>query len=157
VVWQVIRHALAVGPAPVHPEPAPPVAFVSFFRYLGYYLDNTPSTSGAPIPVSTAVSVAARPLTWLLIAAAIGGLLYLRREHPLVPVCWAGAAGMVFGSIVLTLIVVVSGGGFLIGTPRYGLALLPLWAVPLASTRRPVVLGALGLVVLTALYGYRPW
>lgn len=145
VLWQEIRGWLAVGVPIVHPEPEPPVVLSSFTGYLGYYLDTIPATSGAPIPVTPMLAAAVQPLVWLLLAAAVGGVLYRRRADPLMPVCWAGTAGMVLGSIVLSLIVLVASGGFLIGTPRYGLALLPLFAVPLMSMRQPVVV--LGLLV----------
>ena len=49
----------------------------------------------------------------------------------------AGEAGNVLVEIVAgwVIVLVATGGGFLIGTPRYGLALLPLFAVPLMSSR----------------------
>lgn len=144
VLWQQVRGVLAVGVPVLHPEAEQPVAFSSFAKYLGYYLDVIPVSSGAPIPVSSMLGVAVQPLAWLLLAAALGGLLLRRRDDPLLPVCWAGMAGMVLGSIVLSLIVLMASGGFLIGTPRYGLALVPLFAVPLMCTRHPVaVLGLL--------------
>jgi hypothetical protein len=87
--------------------------------------------------------IAVQPLAWLLLAAAGGGLLLRRRDDPLMPVCWAGTAGMVLGSIVLSFIVLIASGGFLVGTPRYGLALLPLFAVPLMCTRHPAAVVAL--------------
>ena len=143
VLWQQARGVLAVGVPTLHPE-GPPVAFSAFTNYIGYYLETIPVTSGAPIPVSPVLAAAVHPLAWLLLAAALGGLLFRRRDDPLLPVCWAGTAGMVLGSIVLSLIVFMASGGFLIGTPRYGLALLPLFAVPLMCTRHPVaVLGLL--------------
>jgi hypothetical protein len=143
VLWQQIRAALAVGVPTLHPE-GPPVAFSNFARYLGYYLEMAPVTSGAPLPLSTMMVLAVKPLAWLLLAAALGGILLRRRDDPLLPVCWAGTAGMVLGSIVLSLIVFLASGGFLIGQSRYALALLPLYAVPLMATRHPVAL--LGLL-----------
>ena len=145
VLWQLVRGFLAVATPTSHPEPEPPVTVGTFADYLGFYLESIPVISGAPIPVSPILEVAVQPLAWLLLAAAVGGMLLRPHHDPVVPVCWAGVAGMVLGSIVLSLIVLVaSGGGFLIGTPRYGLALLPLFAVPLMCTRHPVaVLGLL--------------
>ncbi len=144
IAWQQIRAHLAVGVPTMHPEAAEPVAFSSFARYLGYYLETIPVNSGAPIPVTPLLVAAVQPLAWLLLAAALGGLLLRRRDDPLLPLSWAGMAGMVLGSIVLSLVVLVATGGFLVGTPRYGLALLPLFAVSLMCTRHPLVV--LGLV-----------
>lgn len=145
VLWQQLRGVLAVAEPVPHPDAGEPIAVSSFLRYLGYYLGVIPDSSGAPIPVSAMLSVAVLPLTWLLLTAALGGILVRRRHDPMLPVCWAGMAGMVLGSIVLSVIVLVATGGFLIGTPRYGLALLPLFAVPLMCTRHPVVV--LGLLL----------
>jgi hypothetical protein len=144
ILWQTLRGVLAVGAPVLHPDADQPVAVSSFAKYFGYYLDVIPVSSGAPIPVSSLLAIAVQPLAWLLLATAVGGLLFRRREDPLLPVCWAGTTGMVMGSIVLSVIVLVASGGFLIGTPRYGLALLPLFAVPLMCTRHPVVV--LGLL-----------
>lgn len=152
VLWQLTRGALAVGVPTLHPE-GPPVELSNFARYLGYYLDTIPVISGAPIPVSILLDVAVHPLAWLLLATALGGMLLRRRDDPLLPVCWAGVAAMVLGSIVLSFIVFIATGGFLIGTPRYGLAALPLFAVPLMCTRHPVVvvsmLASAGAAVLS--------
>lgn len=143
VLWQLVRGALAVGVPTLHPD-GPPVALSNFARFIGYYLETVPITSGAPMPVPTMLIVAVKPLMWLLLVAALGGMLFRRRHDPLLPVCWAGMAGMVLGSSVLSLIVLLASGGFLIGEPRYGLALLPLFAVPLMCTRHPIIL--LGLL-----------
>lgn len=158
VLWQQLRGLLAVGVPIGHPDAEPPVAVSSFAKYLGYYLDTIPVSSGAPIPVSTLLSVAVQPLSWLLIAAALGGILLRRRRDPLLPVCWAGVGGMALGSIVLSLIVLLASGGFLIGTPRYGLALLPLFAVPLMCTRHPAaVLGLLAAASASVLSHLLLW
>lgn len=158
ILWQQIRGALAVATPVLHPEADQPVAVSSFARYLGYYLDTIPVSSGAPIPVSTLLSVSVQPLAWLLIGAALGGILLRRRDDPLLPVSWAGVAGMALGSIVLSLIVLVASGGFLIGTPRYGLALLPLFAVPLMCTRHPAaVLGLLAAASASVLSHVLLW
>ena len=143
VLWQVIRLSLAVGVPTPHPD-GPPAALSTFAQYVGYYLEVIPDSSGAPMPVSTALAVGVQPLAWLLLAAALGGILVRRRSDPLLPVCWAGMAGMVLGSIVMSIIAMIaSGGGFLIGTPRYGLALLPLFTIPLMCTRHPVAVVAM--------------
>lgn len=152
VLWQQVRGALAVGAPVMHPDADQPVAFSSFAKYFGYYVDVIPVSSGAPIPVASLLAIAVQPLSWLLAATAFGGLLFRRRTDPLLPVCWAGSTGMVLGSIVLSLLVLIASGGFLIGTPRYGLALLPLFAVPLMCTRHPVaVLGLLAAVAASLL------
>jgi hypothetical protein len=142
VLCQLIRGALAVGVPTLHPE-GPPVALSEFVRFFGYYLEMVPLTSGAPIPVSTLLVVAVKPLAWLLLAAALGGMVFRRREDPLLPVAWAGFTGMVLGSIVLSLIVLIASGGLLIGQSRYALGLLPLYAVPLMCTRHPVAVWGL--------------
>jgi len=138
ILWQLVRRSLEVAEPVLHPAAEQPVSISSFASYLGYYLETIPSTSGAPIPVPAALAIAVLPLGWLLLAASLGGMLFRNREDPLTPVCWAGVAGMVMGSIVLSLIVLLASGGFLIGTPRYGLALVPLFAIPLMCTRHPV-------------------
>jgi hypothetical protein len=138
VLWQLVRKALEVAVPVLHPAAEQPVAISSFASYLGYYLETVPASSGAPIPVSSVLAVSVLPLAWLLLATALGGMLLRRSHDPLVPVCWAGTAGMVMGSMVLSVIVLIATGGFLIGTPRYGLALVPLFAVPLMCTRHPV-------------------
>ena len=74
VLWQEVRGVLAVGVPRLHPERRP-VAFSTFTKYIGYYLEMIPVTSGAPIPVSSVLAVAVHPLAWLLLAAALGGLL----------------------------------------------------------------------------------
>ena len=137
VLWQLLRGALAVGVPTLHPE-GPPPDLSNFVRFFGYYLEMVPITRGAPIPGATLRVSAVKPLVWLLLAAALGGMLFRRREDPLVPVAWAGFTGMVLGSIVLSLIVLLASGGLLIGQSRYGLGLLPLYAVPLMCTRHPV-------------------
>ena len=147
VLWQLLRGALAVGVPTLHPE-GPPVEISNFARFFGYYLEVVPITSGAPTPVPTLLVVAVKPLMWLLLAASLGGMLFRRREDPLLPACWAGTAAMVLGSIVLSLIVLVASGGLLIGQSRYGLGILPLYAIPLMCTRHPVAL--LGLVAAAA-------
>jgi hypothetical protein len=139
VLWQQLRGMLAVADPVLHPGTDEPVGVSSFVRYLGYYLEMIPDSSGAPIPVAPTLAVAVMPFAWLLLAAALGGILLRDREDRLLPVCWAGLSGMVLGSVVLSLIVLVASGGFLIGTPRYGLALLPLFAVPLMCTRHAIV------------------
>lgn len=143
ILWQLLRQMIAVAVPVLHPAAEEPVALASFTKYLGYYLETIPAISGAPIPVPAMLVLAVKPLVWLLLAAALGGLLLWRHDNPLVPVAWAGVAGMVLGSVVLSLIVLVASGGFLVGTPRYGLALLPLFAVPLMCTRHPVAVLAL--------------
>jgi hypothetical protein len=137
VLWQLVRGALAVGVPTLHPD-GPPPDLSNFVRFFGYYLDMVPVTSGAPIPVSLMLAVAVKPLVWLLLVAALGGMLQRRREDPLLPVCWAGMAGMALGSMVLSVIVLIASGGLLIGQSRYGLGLLPLYAVPLMCTRHPI-------------------
>jgi hypothetical protein len=148
LLWQLLRGALAIGAPVLHPDAEQQVTVSSFAKYFGYYLDVIPVSSGAPIPVSSILAIAVQPLAWLLLATAVGGLLFRRGKDPLLPVCWAGTTGMVMGSIVLSLTVLIASGGFLIGTPRYGLALLPLFAVPLMCTRHPVVV--LGLLASAA-------
>lgn len=148
VAWQILRGVLAMGPAAVHPGGSPPVSLATFGRYFGYYLDNIPNNSGAPIPVPELLGLSVRPLVWLLVAAALGGVMLLPRGHQLLAVCWSGLAGMVLGSVVLSSVVLVATHAFLVGTPRYGLALLPLWATPLAVSRRVVTVMALVLVVV---------
>ena len=143
VLWQLLRSALAVAVPVLHPAAEEPVVISSFAKYLGYYLETIPALSGAPIPVSALLVVAVKPLVWLLLAASLGRILLQRHDDPLVPVAWAGVTGMVLGSIVLSLVVLVATGGFLVGTPRYGLALLPLFAVPLMCTRHPAAVLAL--------------
>jgi hypothetical protein len=138
VLWQLIRTSLAVAVPATHGDAEQPVAISSFASYFGYYLETIPVSSGAPLPVSPLLAFSVQPLAWLLLAAAIGGMLFRRRQDPLLPVCWAGTSGMVLGSIILSLIVLVASGGFLIGLPRYGLALLPLFAIPLMCTRHPL-------------------
>jgi hypothetical protein len=136
VLWQLIRGALAVGVPTLHPD-GPPPDLANFARFFGYYLEMVPLTSGAPIPVSTFLVVAVKPLTWLLMAAALGGILFRRRDEPILPACWAGLTGMALGSIVMSLIVLVASGGLLVGQARYALGLLPLYAIPLMCTRHP--------------------
>lgn len=158
VLWQQVRGILAVGVPALHPNAEPPIALGTFAKYLGYYLEAIPVSSGAPIAVPALLSIAVQPLAWLLLAAALGGLLLRRRNDPLLPICWSGMAGMVLGSIVLSLIVLLASGGFLIGTPRYGLALLPLFAVPLMCTRHPVaVLGLLASAGASVLAHLQLW
>lgn len=142
VLWQLVRGALAVGVSTPHPA-GPPPALSNLVRFFGYYVDMVPVTSGAPIPVSLMLAVAVKVLAWLLLAAALGGMLFRRREDPLLPVCWAGMAGMALGSMVLTVIVFIASGGLLIGQSRYGLGLLPLYAIPLMCTRHPVAVWGL--------------
>ena len=144
VLWQLMRNALAVGVPAAHDGVPYPVAFSTFAEYVGYYLETIPVTSGAPLPLPPLLGVAVLPLAWLLLVAALGGVLTRRRDDPLLPVCWAAMGGMVLGSIVLSMIVLVASGTFLMGLPRYGIALLPLYAVPLMCTRHPVVV--LGLL-----------
>jgi hypothetical protein len=141
-----------------HPEAAPP-SIKEFAQYLGYYLETVPvSNGGAPMPTSTLLNVAVEPLAWLLLATTLGGLLLRHRPDPLLPVCWAGSAGLVLGSTVLSFIVLLASGAFLVGTPRYGLALLPLFAVPLMSTRHPIaVLGLLASAGATVVSHLRLW
>jgi hypothetical protein len=142
VLWQLVRGALAVGVPTLHPD-GPPPDLSNFVRFFGYYVDMVPVTSGAPIPVSLMLAVAVKPLVWLLLVAALGGMLRRRREDPLLPVCWAGMTGMALGSMVLSVIVLLASGGLLIGQSRYGLGLLPLYAVPLMCTRHPVAVWGL--------------
>lgn len=144
VLWQLVRNALAVGVPAVHDGVPYPVAFSTFAEYIGYYLETIPVNSGTSLPMPPLLNVAVLPLGWLLLVAALGGVLTHRRDEPLLPVCWAAVGGMVLGSIVLSMIVLVASGGFLMGLPRYGIALLPLYAVPLMCTRHPVVV--LGLL-----------
>jgi hypothetical protein len=151
VTWQIARGLLGAGAPAVHPDPAPDISVRTFASYLGYYMQTIPVDTGAPIPVDPLLRLAAQSLVWLLIAAALGGLLWLSPGKPLRAVCWAGAAAMIFGSAVLSLIVLVASGGFLIGTPRYGLALLPLWALPLASSRKLLVAFTLFGIVCASL------
>lgn len=143
VAWQLVRGALAVGVPTLHPE-GPPVQLSEFARFFGYYIDMVPITSGAPMPVPTLLAISVKPLMWLLLAAALGGMLFRRREDPLLPACWAGMGAMALGSIVLSLIVLIASGGLLIGQSRYGLGILPLYAIPLMCTRHWVA--TLGLV-----------
>ena len=158
VLWQFLRNALAVAVPATHGDAAQPLAVSSFASYFGYYLETIPVSSGAPLPVTPLLAFSAQPLAWLLMAAAIGGMLFRRRNDPLLAVCWAGTSGMVLGSIVLSLIVLVASGGFLIGMPRYGLALLPLFAVPLMCTRHPVaVWGVLASAVGSVLSHLLLW
>lgn len=151
-VWQLLRGLLAVDEAPVHEVGSPRATLTRFVSYLGYYARVIPAETGAEIPVEVPLASAAQLLTILMIAAAVGGLLLLSPQHPLLPVCWAGTAAMLFGSIVLSGIVLAATGAFLIGTPRYGLALLPLWATPLAASRRGTAAAALGAVVALSLW-----
>ena len=120
-----------------HPA-GPPPAFGEFARFFGYYVELVPTTSGAPLPVSPLLGASVVPLTWLLMAAAFGGILFWKRDEPLLPACWAGLTGMAFGSIVLSLIVLLASGGLLVGQVRYGLGVLPLYAIPLMCLRHPV-------------------
>jgi hypothetical protein len=136
VLWELVRQALAVGVPTSHPA-GPPPDFANFARFFGYYLQLVPTTSGAPLPVSPLLGVAVVPLTWLLLAAALGGILFRRRDDAILPACWAGLAGMALGSIVLSVIVLLASGGLLVGQVRYGLGLLPLYAVPLMCIRHP--------------------
>ncbi len=157
VMWQELRGLLAVDVPFIHPDAAPP-GFRVFYDYFGYYLDSVPINSGAPLPVTYVLTYGAQPLPWLLLGAALGGVFLLRREDPVLPVAWAGMAGMVLGSIVLSFIVFLASGGFLVGTPRYGLALLPMFAVPLMCTRHPVaVLGILGSAGVSVLAHVLLW
>jgi hypothetical protein len=153
VLWQLVRGALEVAEPVLHPAAEQPVAVSSFASYFGYYLETIPGSSGAPIPVSSVLAVSILPLGWLLLAASLGGMLFRRHHDPLTPVCWAGVAGMVMGSIVLSLIVLIASGGFLVGTPRYGLAIVPLFAIPLMCLRHPVaaltLAASVGMSVLT--------
>ncbi|MCY4727824.1 hypothetical protein NYO98_16165 [Nocardioides sp. STR2] len=143
--WQLVRGALAVADPVLHADAQDPVAFASFAKYFGYYLETIPATSDAPIPLPGLLYVAILPFSWLLLTAALGGTLVRGTKDPLLPVCWSAVTGMALGSIVMSLIVLVATGGFLIGTPRYGIALLPLFAVPLMCLRHRVVV--LGLVL----------
>ncbi len=144
ILWQELRGLLAVAVPIPHPD-GPPASLKIFFQSFGYYMQSIPTTTGAPFPVPALLAVGILPLAWLLISAALGGMMFRRRNDPLLPVCWAGIAGMALGSMVLSLMVLVaSGGAWLGGTPRYGLALLPLFALPLMCTRHAVaVLGLL--------------
>ncbi len=153
LAWQQIRGLLAVGEPVLHPGEPAPIVFRLFAEAFGFYLETVPVSSGGPFPVSTVLAVAVQPLAWLLLAAALGGVLLRRRDDPLLPVCWAATAAMVLGSLVLSLVVLIAIGGFLGGMPRYGLALLPLFAVPLMCTRVPlavlVLLASTGAMVFS--------
>ena len=138
LLWQQARVALAVGVPIGHPDvtsrrPSTPC-------HIPRLLPRTiPVISGAPIRCLVRVAVAVQPLAWLLLAASLGGLLLRRRDDPLLPGLLGRDGRDAAGSIVLSLIVFIgSGGVFLGGTPRYGLALLPLFAVPLMCTRHPL-------------------
>lgn len=142
ILWQLVRGALAVDVPTLHPA-GPPPALSNLVRFFGYYVDMVPVTSGSPIPVPLMLAVAVKAVVWLLLAAALGGMLFRRSDDPLLPVCWAGMAGMALGSMVLSVIVFVATGALLIGQARYGLGLLPLYAIPLMVTRHPVAVWGL--------------
>jgi hypothetical protein len=153
VLWQVLREALAVGVPTPHPA-GPPPALSNLVRFFGYYVDVAPVTSGAPSPVPLMLAVAVKVLAWLLLGSVLGGMLFRRRADPLLPVCWAGMAGMALGSMVLSVIVYLATGGLLIGQSRYGLGVLPLYAVPLMCTRHPVAVWGLSAAAVASVLSH---
>jgi hypothetical protein len=153
VVWQLVRGSLAVGVPTLHPA-GPPPALSNLVRFFGYYVDMAPVTSGAPIPVPLMLAVAVKLMVWLLLAAALGGMMFRRREDPLLPVCWAGMVGMALGSMVLSVIVFIASGDLLIGQSRYGLGVLPLYAVPLMCTRHPVAVWGLSAAAVASVLSH---
>ncbi|TXJ04146.1 MAG: hypothetical protein E6Q27_08825 [Aeromicrobium sp.] len=136
VGWQAVRSLIRVAPSPSHPNEPWALSILSFIRELGYHISTLPQFPGSVLPIPPGTGLIVVFFGWLLIAASIGGILYLRFGTELWVISVVSTATVFFGAALLSLITVVLSGGFLIPEARYGLPFLFLWVLPLTLAVR---------------------
>lgn len=134
--WQLIRRLIRIAPSPVHPNEPWSISILSFAKELGYHISTLPQFPGSVLPVPQSSSLVVTFFGWLLLASALGGVLYLNRKSELWMLSAVSISTVFFGAAFLSLITVVLAGGFLIPEARYGLPFLFLWVLPLALVLR---------------------
>lgn len=150
LAWTAYRQLTAVGPVPDQGVGGPyglsllvndSVAFV-------LRLGLGPTETGLPIPVY------AHFLTWLLIAAGLGALIYRAFREPTTQLMAATAVILVIGGPLLITANWIVNDVAVASPTRYGGSLLPAWAAVAAAgfTERRRARWLLGGVLVIAVY-----